>query len=392
MALWITESQAVTKAIHILMLEDNDADAELNELTLREGGLSFVARRVQRRADFVRELAKHPPDLILSDYALPSFDGLAALAIAREKSPDIPFIFVTGTMGEEVAIETLKNGATDYVIKYRLQRLVPSVHRALREAQERAERKRAERQLRESHEQLRALSAYLQTVREEERTRIAREVHDELGQALPGWKLDLSRLASQRPRPQTIKSLVARVNSTIQTVRRIATELRPGILDDLGLVAAIEWQANEFQARTGVECKVHAGLHEPLLKPQVTTAFFRIFQETLTNVIRHAKATRVAVDLRKQAGQLVLKVRDNGRGISAAEISSTHSIGLAGMRERAALVGGEVNIRGIRGKGTAVTVRIPFNQSPGTKGHDHANSHRRRPRRGAQRLAAHFGR
>src|ERR1041384_3665586 len=241
MALWITESQAVTKAIHILMLEDNDADAELNELTLREGGLSFVARRVQRRADFIRELAKHPPDLILSDYALPSFDGLAALAIAREKSPDIPFIFVTGTMGEEVAIETLKNGATDYVIKYRLQRLVPSVHRALREAQERAERKRAERQLRESHEQLRALSAYLQTVREEERTRIAREVHDELGQALTGLKLDLSRLGNQLPRApkapvEKVRSLVARIDSTIQTVRRIATELRPGILDDLGLM------------------------------------------------------------------------------------------------------------------------------------------------------------
>src|SRR5438876_7841141 len=161
------------------MLEDNDADAELNERTMREGGLHFVARRVQKKADFVRELKKHPPDLILSDYALPSFDGLAALAIAREKCPDIPLIFVTGTMGEEVAIGTLKNGATDYVIKHRLQRLVPSVHRALREAQERAERKRAERQLRESHKQLRGLCAYLQTVREEERTRIAREVHDE---------------------------------------------------------------------------------------------------------------------------------------------------------------------------------------------------------------------
>src|SRR5207249_191920 len=223
-------------------------DAELSELTLQEGGVEFTLKRVDCQAEFVRELERTPLHLILSDYALPSFDGLAALAIAREKCPDIPLIFVTGTMGEEVAIETLKNGATDYVIKHRLQRLVPSVHRALREAQERAERKRAERQLRESHKQLRALSAYLQTVREEERTRIAREVHDELGQALTGLKLDLSRLASQRPRPQTIKSLVARVNSTIQTVRRIATELRPGILDDLGLVAAIEWQANEFQS------------------------------------------------------------------------------------------------------------------------------------------------
>src|SRR5947199_630973 len=148
----------------------------------------------------------------------------------------MPFIFVTGTMGEEVAIETLKNGATDYVLKTRLSRLVPSVHRAMREARERAERKRAEAQLRESHEQLRALSAHLQTVREQERTRIAREVHDELGQALTGLKLDLSRLGNHFPRPlkpyaAKIKSLGARIDCTIQTVRRIATELRPGILD-----------------------------------------------------------------------------------------------------------------------------------------------------------------
>src|SRR5207245_2918999 len=153
-------------------------------------------KRVDCKAEFVRELEKTPLHLILSDYALPSFDGLAALAIAREKCPDVPFIFVTGTMGEEVAIETLKNGATDYVLKTRLSRLVPSVHRALREAQGRAERQRAQQQLRESHEQLRALSAHLQTVREQERTRIAREVHDELGQALTGLKLDLSRLGN----------------------------------------------------------------------------------------------------------------------------------------------------------------------------------------------------
>src|SRR5436309_948567 len=131
-----------------------------------------------------------------------SASKLAALAIAREKCPDVPFIFVTGTMGEEVAIETLKKGATDYVLKTRLSRLVPSIHRALREARERAERKRAERQLRESHEQLRALSAHLQTVREDERTRIAREVHDELGQSLTGLKLDFSRLGSQGRRAE----------------------------------------------------------------------------------------------------------------------------------------------------------------------------------------------
>src|SRR5438093_868441 len=299
--------------LHILLLEDNPIDAELIDHALSAGGFVFAARRVEKKADFLQELEKRPLDVILSDYALPSFDGLTALAIAREKCPDVPFIFVTGTMGEEVAIETLKNGATDYILKSRLSRLGPAVRRALREAGERAERKRAEEQLLESHEQLRALSAHLQSVREQERTRIAREVHDELGQALTSLKLALSRLGRQLPRTlkshaQNVKPLVAHIDSTIQTVRRIATELRPGILDDLGLVAALEWQANDFQAHTGIRCQVSAMVKEPVLNQELTTAFFRIFQETLTNVIRHARATRVEVQLRRENGSLLLEV------------------------------------------------------------------------------------
>ncbi|HEY9508488.1 MAG TPA: response regulator, partial [Verrucomicrobiae bacterium] len=155
------------KEIRILMLEDSVTDAELAKHTLKRGGLHFTSIQVDDEKDFVREIQDNPPDVILSDYALPGFDGYAALEIAKRICPETPFIFVTGTMGEEVAIETLKNGATDYVLKHRLVRLVPSVHRALRERQERAERRRAEKQLRESHEQLRALSVYLQRVREE---------------------------------------------------------------------------------------------------------------------------------------------------------------------------------------------------------------------------------
>src|SRR5438445_2149407 len=266
------------KDLHILMLEDDNADAELTRFTLRKGGLHFSMDRVETEEEFVNALEHHRPTLILSDYSLPGFDGQAALGIAREKSPDTPFIFVTGTMGEEVAIETLKSGATDYVLKTRLSRLIPAVHRALREAQERSQRRRAEEQLRQSHQQLRALSVYLQSVREEERTRIAREVHDELGQALTGCKLDLSWIAGRLPKEQKelvekTRALSAHIDSTIQMVRRIATELRPGILDHLGLGAALEWQANEFQTRTGIQCDVHASLSESDLGPELITSF-----------------------------------------------------------------------------------------------------------------------
>jgi signal transduction histidine kinase len=378
----------VKNAIRILMLEDSATDADLIGHALRRGGIVFSAEQADSRATFLRELRAAPPDLILSDYSLPSFDGYAALAIAKQECPDVPFIFVTGTLGEEVAIETLKKGATDYVLKQRLSRLVPSVLRALREAEDRAQRRRAEEELRQSYQQLRALSVYLQHVREEERIRIAREIHDELGQVLTGLRLQLTWLAKHLPpRPAALhekaRLIAQRIDETIQIVRRIATELRPGILDNMGLLAALEWQANEFQIQTRIHCSVVAEVGEMRLDQDLNTAFFRIFQEALTNVVRHANATRVEVRLRRKNGSLVLEVQDNGRGISEAELRNVKSIGLIGMRERAGLLGGEVTWNGQPGKGTTVTVRIPH--SPRAHSHSHAyeNSHHRRPRRGA---------
>lgn len=353
------------RELRILLLEGNAPHAELVEFFLRESGLQFHVTRVETREAYLEQIEQHPPDMILSDYALPAFDGYAALAIAKEQVPDTPFIFVTGTMGEEVAIETLKSGATDYVLKTRLARLGPAVQRALRESADRRERQRAEDKLRRSLEQLRALTTYLQYVREEERTRIAREVHDELGQALTGLKLDMSWLAtkvarSAQPVQDKVRTMVDHIDETIQTVRRIATELRPGILDSLGLGAALEWQANEFQSRSGIACQVTAAVDDSQLNQQLTTVFFRIYQEALTNIIRHAHATRVDVLLSEANGALVLTVKDNGRGISEEEIANTRSIGLVGMRERAMLIGGEITLQGAPGRGTTMTLRVPL--------------------------------
>ncbi|EEF60976.1 hybrid sensor histidine kinase/response regulator [Pedosphaera parvula] len=380
------------KQIRILLVEDDATDAELIKHALRKDGFIFTFQRVETSEDYMEAIDKEVPDVILSDYALPSFDGYTALSIAQKKCPDVPFIFVTGTMGEEVAIETLKNGATDYVLKLRLARLAPAVTRALRESKERSERKRAVEQLRQSHEQLRALSIYLQEIREEERIRISRAVHDELGQALTGLKIDLSWLAHRLPKEMTpvlnkARDMSAHIDETIQTVRRISTELRPGILDHLGLVAAIEWQANELQSRTGIHCKISSSLDHTVLDEDLNTVFFRIFQETLTNVVRHAHATRVDVNLREENNRLILEVKDNGRGITKEQISNFKSIGLLGMRERASLLGGEVVITGVPKKGTRVIVSIPL-PLPATrtnKRHQqqhphHENSHSRRSR------------
>jgi len=225
------------------------------------------------------------------------------------------------------------------------------------------DRKRAESGLQHSFEQLRALAARLQSVREEERTRVAREIHDELGQTLTAIKIDLAFLISERPedekyRLQRGQSILKLVEETIRTVRRISTELRPGILDDLGPVAAVEWAAEEFQARTGIKCHIDLSDADIAIDSERATALFRIFQETLTNVARHANATEVNVRLAEENGYLTLEVRDNGRGIGDEQLSP-RSLGILGMRERALLIGGEFNISGSPGQGTTVRVRIP---------------------------------
>jgi signal transduction histidine kinase len=231
-----------------------------------------------------------------------------------------------------------------------------------------AERKRAEEVLTSSHEQLRALAAHLQSVREEEGTRIARAIHDELSPALTALMTDLSWLASgltadQKPLVAKIETMSKLVEATIQSVRKVAGELRPGVLDDLGLVAAIEWQAQEFQTRTGIRCKVILPVEDIALDSDRSTAIFRISQEILTNVARHSSASRVNISLREEAGNVILEAQDNGKGIAEREISSSKSLGLLGIRERALLFGGELRISGIHGKGTTVTVRIPLKQT-----------------------------
>lgn len=232
------------------------------------------------------------------------------------------------------------------------------------------ERKRGEEEIRRSREELRSLAAHGEKVREEERTRIAREIHDELGQMLTGLKMDLSWIGKRLPQiadetmrqslSDKAKSMSELLDHMVKTVRKISAELRPGVLDDLGLVPALEWQAREWQARTGIECSVESNLGERSVPAEHGTALFRIFQETLTNVARHAQATHVRALLGLEQDWLVMEIKDNGRGISDDEQRQTKSFGLLGMKERATMLGGKWSIRGVPGNGTTVSVRIPL--------------------------------
>ncbi len=239
------------------------------------------------------------------------------------------------------------------------------------------ERKRSEDQLKNSREKLRNLAAHLHYVREEERKLIAREIHDELAQALTALKMDLFWLEKKLPKDQ--KPLHDKANlmsnlidMTIYAVRRISSELRPGLLDDLGLQAAMEWQAKEFHERTGITCEVSFNADTGNLDQECATTIFRIFQETLTNIVRHAEATRVEASLYETRASLILEVIDNGIGITEDQISNSNSFGIVGMQERVNLLEGEIVISGVRGKKTTVTVSMPLdilNKKSGSKFH-----------------------
>jgi PAS domain S-box-containing protein len=232
-----------------------------------------------------------------------------------------------------------------------------------------SERKLANERLRATLEEVRMLSGRVATVQEEERTRIARELHDELGVGLTCLKIDLSRLhtmvsegagaGARKKVEDKIRSMIEQIDTTIASVQRLVTELRPAVLDDLGLVAAIEWQCQDFQKRTGIPCTCVTSADDIAMERERATAIFRICQEALTNTVRHAKATAVTIKLESRSESLRLVVADNGVGIPDTKVSNRQSLGLLGMRERVALFGGEITIQGNPGEGTTVTACLP---------------------------------
>lgn len=483
----------VSSPLKVLMVEDSEADALLILRELRRGGFEVFSQRCWTARDLDRALAERSWDLVISDYRMPAFDGGQALSIVRAVDKDLPFIVVSGTIGEEIAVAAMRQGATDYLLKDRLARLVPAVRQALqqraalqkaavqyRELHEQfvgffesstdgmgvadlhgkildlnssyrrllgytkeellgrtyfsltpaeygpqqhrnlarmrkvgepveyekeffrkdgsrvpvlvtafplrraegviiglgaiikdiTERKRAEEELKRSRQELRELAARLLRVREEEAKRIARELHDELGQTLTGLKLDAGwlgrRLAGLKlgletaPLSDRLRVMAETIDKIIPKVRQLCSDLRPGVLDNLGLVAALEWQAGDFEARSGIKCRMKLPRTEVRLSGEAKTAIFRVFQETLTNVARHAGASVVSVCLKRRGATLLFTVHDNGRGMPASALSKRGRLGLLGIRERLFALKGTVDFVSGKTGGTTVTVTVPL--------------------------------
>lgn len=480
--------------LRVLLVEDSEDDADLLLWEIRGGGYDVIAARVDTE-EAMRAALEREWDVVVSDYSLPQFSGLAALELVQHRRLDVPFLLVSGNIGEDVAVAAMKAGAHDYVMKRSLSRLVPAIERELREAAERKARRGAERGLRDNEARLRAivsnlpgvvfqlqlreagdyrfsyasegsyallgmhpqdlldsadrffaiilpadrealwnciaasaagltaanwegritvagnqnakwinlrfspraleggsiqwegfmanitqsklaeeeirrsqqrlseLSSHLEKIKEEERTRIAREIHDDIGGNLTAIKIDLlwleSRLGKGRkPVLEKLRAVESLVDQTMETASRIGRDLRPGILD-LGILAAIEWQAREFEKRMDTPCRVECDAEDFAIDPELASALFSTFRETLTNISKHAHACEVRVKLRLAPDYVELVVTDDGRGIESHDLWKPGSFGLRGMQERAAQLGGSVSICGAPGHGTSVTVRLP---------------------------------
>jgi len=350
--------------MRILLVEDNSGDANLLRLMLKESGsLTLEVTHADRLSKGLAYVVDMPIDVVVLDLSLPDSQGVETLVRMHAAAEWVPIVVLTSVEDEALGLALVQAGAQDYLVKGQVTG--PLLTRALRYA---AERKRTEEKLRSSFNLLRTLSRRLEVIREEERARIARELHDELGVGLTCFKIDLSRVLAMMGEAGTkeyakaeakIRSMIEDVDVTITSVQQIVTELRPAMLDDLGLVAAIEWQAQDFERRSGIICRCSAGEDDVHVDRERATVVFRICQEALTNVARHAHATYVTIRFEEQADSLLLEVHDNGEGIPQEKIAAPGSLGLLGMRERAALFGGQIDIIGRPGEGTRIILRLP---------------------------------
>jgi signal transduction histidine kinase len=367
------------RSLRVLHLEDSALDHELVLAHLRRGGLRAQVRRIDSEAEFLVSL-KQTWDVVISDYNLPGFSGLVALDLLKANGQDVPFILVSGEIGEDTAVEAMRNGASDYLLKNNLARLVPALLHAVEAHETRRARHRADRELGESKQRLRELAQHLQTSIEQERAAIAREIHDDVGGALTALNFDLAWIA----RHSQSAPVQARVNAALETLtlaldssKRIMHNLRPAILEQ-GLVAALQWIGQRFEKRTGTACELRLPSHVGELPAGVPLVAYRTAQEALTNITKHAQASRVQIDLSLAGGVLSLEVSDNGRGLSNEDLAKARSFGIRGLHERAGTVGGWVDLSSGPGGTTLIlsvplhTVRSPADVAPerGGQGHD----------------------
>lgn len=359
----ISGLEQASRVLRVLHVEDSELDHQLIATQLARAGLQVQMERLDALPAVLAAL-EHPWDAIISDYNLPGYSGLGVLEALKARGLTVPFILVSGEIGEDTAVGAMRDGASDYLLKNNLNRLAPALLHAIDAAENERARLAADHELVKSKQRLHELAGHLQTSVELERAAIAREIHDDVGGSLTAIKFDLAWIDRHARDPevrQRVSAALETVNGAIDASQRIMHNLRPAILEQ-GLVAALQWMASRFERRTGIACVFRTNLdNQATLPAGVPLVAYRAAQEAMTNINKHAQATRVSIDLSLAAGVLSLEVSDNGRGLTAEDLTKARSFGIRGLHERASTVGGWVDLSS-GPAGTTLILSIPLEE------------------------------
>lgn len=349
-------------APRLIVVEDSELDYELLLAMLMREGLRPRAVRVEDEAGMRDAFSAGPVDAVITDHNLPRFDSFASLKVAKAVDPDIPVIVLSGEMSEDLAVASLHAGADDFVLKTRMFRIASALQHSLQAARTRREGRSAAAALAASESKLHALTQHLERAKEEERRAIAQEIHDDVGGALTALKFEVVRLARElgadaahRERLQAIQQLL---ESAVVATHRIQHALRPAVLD-AGLVAALEWLTRGFGERTGLPIDFRSNRDEFEIAPDRAAALYRVAQEALTNVRKHAAARQVHVQLFALDDDVTLEIADDGAGFETDSLTVTPGFGVRGLLERARGLDGWAEVSSSPGRGTTVMFSIP---------------------------------
>ena len=350
------------KAIQILHLEDSAIDHQIVVRALHKQGLVCTLQRVETLAAFTQSTGNTTFDLILADYRLPGFTAIDAWHALQEQPQQPPCVLLSGAIGEAAAVEAIRLGFSDYLLKDDINKLAHVIARAIEMREVRQAKERADAELSASGRRLAELAEHLQSSIEQERAAIAREVHDDIGGSLAAVKLDLAWLARHHkdaPSAAHLGSALEMLQHALGASQRIMMDLRPPILDQ-GLTAAVQWLAQSFQKRTGIATHFYTTHEQFSVTKAIQLVAYRTAQEALTNISKHAQCSEVSIELTDGEGVLTLEVTDNGRGLNKTMLDKPKAFGLRGLHERAKTVGGWLDISNRGGVGTSIILSVPL--------------------------------
>jgi signal transduction histidine kinase len=348
--------------IRLLIVEDSELDFDLLTATLARDGPPLQARRVEDEASMREALERGPVDAVLTDHNMPRFDSFAALKLAKAADPDLPVLVVSGEMSEDLAVAALHAGADDFILKSRLFRVGPALMRSLQAAAQRRAGRAAAAALADSEARLRELARHLESAKEEERRRIAGEIHDDIGSMLTALRFETVALARQlqqrgvdAPRVPLMLDLIGQL---VAASHRIQHKLRPPVLD-AGLVAALQWLVGSFAERTGIQARFESNRDDVPLSGDGSAALYRAAQEALANVSKHAHAKQVTVQLFVSGQEVSLEVSDDGVGFDPELLRTAPGFGLRALLERARGLGGWAEVSSTPNGGASLMLSIP---------------------------------